>query len=372
MRIGIDAKWFYSRNNPSGAVVVQNIIEGISKLQTDDVFYIFLDKKDINQEFPYKQENMILVYIWGKVNLLSNLFVLPFYAYKFEIDVFMFQNFNSPFCKCKKVVYIHDVMYYTHPEFFTLKERLYLHPLKWIQYNCDQIITISENEKQRLIRLNFKNPDKIEVVYHGVNAIYKPLGEFDPVFIDEMRVHYSLPREYILYVGRLNIRKNIVKLLEAIPLLEDKDIKLVIVGGADETSIDFDEVINKLNISDRVVMLGYTPFDHLPSIYALAKVFCFPSLEEGFGMPPLEAMASNVPVIVSNTSCMPEICGDAALYFNPHSSLEIASGINKLLKFNELHLQMANNGFMHAKKFNWYSSVNLIYEQLQKTGEIKG
>jgi glycosyltransferase involved in cell wall biosynthesis len=160
--------------------------------------------------------------------------------------------------------------------------------------------------------------------------------------------------------------------LEAIPLLEDKDIKLVIVGGADETSIDFDEVINKLNISDRVVMLGYTPFDHLPSIYALAKVFCFPSLEEGFGMPPLEAMASNIPVVVSNTSCMPEICGDAALYFNPHSSLEIASGINKLLEFKELHLQMANNGFMHAKKFNWYSSVNLIYEQLQKTGEIKG
>jgi glycosyltransferase involved in cell wall biosynthesis len=371
MRIGIDAKWFYSRDNPSGAVVVRNIIEGIAKLQTDDVFYIFLDRKNINEEFPYKQKNMILVYIWGRINLLSNLFVLPFYAYKFEIDVFMFQNFNSPFCNSKKVVYIHDVMYYTHPEFFTLKERLYLHPLKWIQYNCDQIITISENEKQRLIGLKFKMTNKIKVVYHGVNAIYKPLHEFNPVFIDKVRVLYSLPSEYILYVGRLNIRKNIVKLLEAMPLLEDKNIKLVIVGSADETSIDFNEIVNKLNISNQVIMLGYTPFEHLPSIYAQAKVFCFPSLEEGFGMPPLEAMASNVPVIVSNTSCMPEICGDAAMYFDPHSSIEIAYNINKLLQCKELHLQQANKGVSHAKKFNWSSSVNLIYEQLKKTGQIK-
>jgi glycosyltransferase involved in cell wall biosynthesis len=309
MRIGIDAKWFYSLNNPSGAVVVQNIIEGIAKLQTDDIFYIFLDRKDINKEFPYIKENIILVYVWGRINLLSNLFVLPFYAYKFKVDVFMFQNFNSPFCKSKKVVYIHDVMYYTHPEFFTFRERLYLHPLKWIQYNCDQIITISENEKQRLIRLKFKDSSKIKVVYHGVNEIYKPLSEFNPDFIDQIRIDYLLPTEYILYVGRLNIRKNIIKLLEAIPLLDDKNIKLVIVGSIDQTSIDFDEIINKLNISNRVLMLGYVPFEHLNSIYALAKIFCFPSLEEGFGMPPLEAMASNVPVVVSNASCLPGMWG---------------------------------------------------------------
>jgi glycosyltransferase involved in cell wall biosynthesis len=370
MKIGIDAKWFYSRSNPSGSVVVRNIVEGITKLITDDVFYVFLDKNDIDKEFPYQKENIILVYVWGRINLFSNVFVLPFYIKKFKIDVFMFQNFNSPFCNCKKIVYIHDVMYYTNPEFFTFKERLYLHPLKWIQYNCDQIITISENEKKRLISLGFQNADKITVIYHGVNEVFKPLNEFDSEFIDKVRAIYSLPSEYILYVGRLNIRKNIVKLLEAIPLLEDKKIKLVIVGSADETSIDFYNILRELNILNRVMILGYTPFDHLPSIYALAKVFCFPSLEEGFGMPPLESMASNIPVIVSNTSCMPEICGESALYFNPHSSLEISKSINKLLNSDKLHSELALKGVAHAKMFKWSSSVNLIYEQLKKYNKL--
>ena len=94
MNIGIDAKWFYSRSNPSGSVVVRNIIEGIAKLITDDVFYIFLDKNDIDQGFPYQKENIILVYVWGIINWFSNIFVLPFYIKRFKIDVFMFQNFN--------------------------------------------------------------------------------------------------------------------------------------------------------------------------------------------------------------------------------------------------------------------------------------
>lgn len=365
MRIGIDAKWFYSKSNPSGSVVIRNIVEGISKLQTDDVFYIFLNRDDIDKNFPFKQENLKLVYVWGKVNLLSNLFVLPYYVLKFQIECFLFQNYNSPFCKSKKIVYIHDVMYYTHPHFFTLKERLYLYPLIWLQYNCDQIITISENEKKRLVNLKFQNKDKITVVYHGINTKFKPKSFYNFDFIDSVVDKYSLPSNYILYVGRLNVRKNIIKLLEALPLLDDINIKLVIVGSPDTTSLNFNNVINELKLTDRVIMLGYTSFDHLPLIYSLAKVFCFPSLEEGFGMPPLEAMASNVPIAVSNASCMPEICSDAALYFDPDSSKDIALTLNKILNSEELRNQLSARGLLHTQKFNWDISVNKIYQKMK-------
>lgn len=364
MKIGIDAKWFYS-GSPSGVVVVRNIVENILKINLEDEFYIFLDKKEKNKEFPFTHPKLKLIYIWADFNLLSNLFVLPIVANKLKIDIILFQNFNAPFFKGKKIVFIHDAMYYTHPEYFNLKERLYLYPTKLLQLNCNKVITISESEKKRLIKIGFQKDIDIEVVYNGIGAGFKSKEKLDPSKIPTIRNKYKLPHNFLLYVGRLNIRKNIKHLLEAMPHCSE-DISLIIVGKVDNKMFDYEKLINNLNIHNRVIKLGFVENEDLPYIYALATIFCYPSYEEGFGIPPLESMSAGVPVVVSNRSCLPEVCGEAGSYADPDSPKSIAIAINKLLLDSKLYDEKKRLGFEQVKKYSWVKSATLISNILHK------
>ena len=186
----------------------------------------------------------------------------------------------------------------------------------------------------------------------------------DPASIRRAKTVFKLPDEYLLFVGRLNLRKNIDNLLRAIPLLRNKTIPLVIVGADNWKKSNHLKIIRELKIEDRIVFTGAV-FKELGLIYSMAKVFCFPSYAESFGLPPLEAMASGVPVVVSNTTSLPEVCGDAGSYANPNKPEEIALAIDNLLTNDQLYSSKRQLGLVQAKKFTWTRAAQNVINSIE-------
>jgi len=257
------------------------------------------------------------------------------------------------------------VLFLSNPEYYTIYERLYFAPLKFLTKTADSIITVSDEEKKRLIEFGFSHIDsKVTVAHHGVDPSFLPIEHHDPAIVHRVKSKYGLPDRFLLYVGRLNLRKNLDNLLRAVPLLNDKTIPLVIVGADDWKKSNHRVIIRKLGIQDRIIFTGAI-FEDLHRVYALAEVFCFPSYAESFGLPPLEAMASGVPVVVSNTTSLPEVCGDAAEYVNPNKPGEMALAIDKLLSNSQLHAERRKLGLLQAKKFTWEKAADIVIRTIE-------
>jgi glycosyltransferase involved in cell wall biosynthesis len=361
MKIGIDAKWFFE-GPASGRVVIRNLVKQLIGLPPNDELYIFLDARAKRLDFPYLRPHVHLVYVWGGVNMLSNIFVLPFSAWNLHLDVFIFQNFSPLFSNFRRHAYIHDVLFKTHPQFYTRTERLYLWPLKYLAWFAHRLCTVSVTEKKRMAEIGYGDERRIDVVYHGVDEAFMPRERHDSGALLAVAEKYALPDRFILYVGRLNVRKNVFNLLKALPLLKNSSISLVVVGGYDWKMTNVDSLLMELGIANRIIFTGPVYGEDLPRIYALATVLCFVSYAESFGLPALEGMASGVPVVVSNRTCLPEICADAALYAEPDSPAEIADMIDRLLDDNQLWQQQRERGLKRACDFTWRRSAEHLLE----------
>ena len=293
--------------------------------------------------------------------MLSNTLLLPIMAKLYGLEAMLFQNFSSLWPnKLRKIVYIHDVLFLDYPEYFSNSELMYFKRMKRFASAADMIITISNSEKERLVKNNVAGNSRIEVVYHGINPDFKTRASYPGEILNALALKYNLPQRYLLYVGRINIRKNIARLVSAINMLNDTAIKLVIVGGVGAGAISLKNHIEAEGLSQRVIFTGHVPENDLYLIYANATVFCFPSYAEGFGLPPLEAMKCGVPVIVSHRTAMPEVCGDAAVYIDPDNTADIAEKIDFLLTDEDLYEEKVQQGINHAGKFSWQISANGI------------
>jgi glycosyltransferase involved in cell wall biosynthesis len=367
MKIGIDAKWYFE-GPPSGKRVVRNLVDYLLKIDRENEYVIFFNKKHKKEIFPFKEsKNLSLCYIWAGNNALSNIFVLPFFSNKYRVDVTLYQTFVSPFGKSSKIAYIHDVLFLSNPEFYTIYERLYFLPLRFLTRFSTTIITVSNEEKKRLLKYKYAtNENKITVAYHGVEPAFMPLENHDAVSCDLVKKQYNLPDKFLLFVGRLNLRKNVNTLLKAIPLLNDKKIKLVIVGATDWKESDHEHLLKDLLIANRIHFTGAV-YKELNVVYSMATVFCFPSYAESFGLPPLEAMASGIPVVVSNTTSLPEICGDAGNYVNPERPEEIAMAVDNLLSDDQLYRTKKLLGLNRAKKFTWDAAALIVLDCMKNS-----
>jgi len=365
MKIGFDAKWFF--DGPiSGKVVLQNTLPNLFELYPEHDWFLFFDKKDELALLPFYGPNIHVHYVWAGFNMLSNLFVLPFYIKKLKLDVMVFQNFSIRRKNCKSIVFIHDILFEYLPEYFTWKERLYFKPMKWSSLHADRIITTTEFVKKDLQKYNYAtNLAAIDIVPLGVSNRFKPLVMHDNISIEKVKEKYNLPEQYLLFVGRLNIRKNIQGLLNALPLLGNNDIPLIIVGKTDWKVPQLDNLLSEESIKKRVLFTGAVKDDELAIIYALAKVFCFPSFAEGFGLPPIEAMASGIPVVVSGRTALPEVCGAAGNFIDPDDPSGIADMINKLLEDQQLYETKVQQGLFWASQFSWQRTAKRLMESIQ-------
>ena len=202
-----------------------------------------------------------------------------------------------------------------------------------------RVLTVSEYSRQRLLEWSGVDPEQVTVVGNGVESAFSPVG----------RVHQP-GYPYIFYVRNTKPHKNVARLLEAFAQMEMPDVRLVLSGEADEATR---HQALQLEIDGRVVFAGRIPEADLPAYYRGAAVVTMPSLYEGFGLPPLEGMASGVPVVVSNVTSLPEVVGDAGLLVDPNEAGSIAEGLTRALTDTALRETLRARGLERAKQFNW-------------------
>ena len=368
INLGIDAKWFF-KGPPSGKMVVKNLVDQII-LNNRGRFNLFLliNSKFSKQAAEYFPADVNIILLPDVPNLLSNLFLVPVVAFRYKLETVLFQNFTSPWPdKLRKITYIHDVLFLDYPEYYSKPERIYFKQMKRLAVSANRIIAISDSEKKRLLANNFASDARINIVYHGINNDFKPIANCDEVEIQSVINKYSLPGRYLLFVGRVNIRKNLLNLVKALAFLDDVSIPLLVAGEKGVVYAELERYINTEKLINRIVFTGHLPEKDLQLVYACATIFCFPSFAEGFGLPPLEAMKCGVPVVTSNRTAMPEVCGDAAMYIEPDDPYDIASKINALLNNPELYEAQVQKGLLRAADFIWANSANQILTIIEET-----
>lgn len=362
MKIGIDAKYYFS-GTPSLISVVSNLCDKIIENSGGSEIIIFLSSKDKHRqaEFarkiaPYK--NVSFQYIPGRFNFIVNMFFYPLFFFNKNFDVIMFQNY-IPFWKLSKTLYVnyvHDFLFLDYPQFFSKSQRILFRFMLYAVKRADHVITISESERNRVLKHSGINPSKIDFVYHGINESFSERSLENK---QRVKAKFQLPEKFILYVGRLNRRKNIKALLGAFSMLKS-NISLVIIGKSEIQEFELDDEILRLGIKNRVLKFEFVPGDDLQDIISAATLFVFPSFAEGFGLPPLEAMRSGVPTIVSTGMAMPEVCKDGALYFDPNNTVELAEKLDFLLSDQNQYNHFKASGKLIAETYTWEKSAKEV------------
>lgn len=366
MRIGIDGRWLF-RGNPSGRVVVRNLAWQLLEHHPENEYFIFLSRRDRQRPWPWQRANVHAVYLPGAIGIVSVCMLLPWKAAKLGLDACLSFHFPPLGGTYKKIVWIDDVIFLEHPEFFTWKERLYFWPIRRLARLADRISTVSRSEMARMARLGFAPAANIACVPDGVDARFRPASGHDARRLREVRERYGLPERYLLYVGRMNVRKNIQNLLLALPRVRDREIRLFLAGKPAWKMFDLPARVAKLGLSGRVVLLGEVADEDLPALYAQATVFCYVSLAEGFGLPPLEAMASGVPAVVSDRDALPEVCGEAGTYVDPARPEAIAAAIDSLLGDPAARERKRRQGLERAGMFTWRQSAEQLQRLIRET-----
>jgi glycosyltransferase involved in cell wall biosynthesis len=306
-----------------------------------------------------------------------------------KYDLVHFTQFNHPvFYKGRFVVTVHDLTMLGH-----------LHrqnPIKRIAFNkvmeaaakkSVKILTVSETSKKEIIEYYGTKEDKIVVTYLGTDDKYNLQVKNKNSKIEKFRKKYDIPGEYILYTGMWKRHKNLLRMLEAFEKaakkgeIADRKIQLVMAGKIDKREPEVIELIKKINSkfeegskekgegalhptpsTPRIITTGFITEEELPIAYAGASAYIIPSLSEGFGLPPLEAMACGTPVISSKESCMPEILGDVPLYFDPYNVDDMAEAMEKIIVDKELRKAMIPKGLEQVQKYSWEDTAQKTFE----------
>jgi glycosyltransferase involved in cell wall biosynthesis len=266
----------------------------------------------------------------------------------------------------KSVVTIHDLIFLRYPEYYKSVDRvIYTRKFRYACENADKIIAISECTKRDIISFFNVPEEKIAVVYQGCHPDFgKKVTEEKK---QEVIEKYKLPSSYVLYVGSIESRKNLLVAVKALHGV-DPEVHLVAIGKQTPYQDEVERYVMQANLSERVHILNRIPFADLPACYQLASVFVFPSFFEGFGIPILEALNSEIPVIAATGSCLEEAGGPGSVYVDPVDEQKLAGQINRILSDNAVSHEMIEEGRKYAQRFNdevLASDTMKIYERFR-------
>lgn len=273
-------------------------------------------------------------------------------------DLYFSPGFNPPlFIRRRLVFVVHDLIHVDFLDESTVFKRIYYHffILPAVR-QCFRVLTDSEFSRRRIIEWSGVNEAKVVVVGCGVDSSFSPTGAaWQPGY------------RYILYVGNKKPHKNLCRMLKAFKIVTNRhEVRLVLSGNPSQELL---EIAHHICIDDRIVFLGNVDDELLPNYYRGAELFVFPSLYEGFGLPPLEAMACGIPVVVSNTTSLPEVVGDAAIFVDPYDVASIASGIELGLSDHNLRQRMRLKGIKQAGLFPWEQCAAKVNRVLAEAAE---
>lgn len=257
----------------------------------------------------------------------------------------------------RSVVTIHDLGDLYFPTAHPIDQRIYQSwSRRWNARKASHLFADSQATKDDLIKFYRVDPPKISVVYPAYDArLFKPVR--DARVVEETMVRFRVDRDYILTIGTIHPRKNYIRLIEAFARLPTTNYQLLIVGKRGWHYHPIYKRVQELNLQSRIAFLDFVPASDLPALISGARLFAFPSLHEGFGLPILEAQACGTPVVCSNTSSLPEAAGEGALFFDPHDVNAIADAVQRALSGTVLRETLIARGFENVKRFSWEKSA---------------
>lgn len=357
MNIGFDAKRAFLNQSGLGnysRTLILSLLEYYPDIQLS--LFTTSRKNDGFSASVSEQKNVSIIepkkFFDKKVNFKWRSYGIASLLSKNKIDVYHGLSNELPFnisaFKGKKIVTIHDLIFLRYPKLYPLFDRtIYNKKFKRSCENADVVIATSEQTKSDILHFYSIKPQKIKVVYQSCNKVfYKETSENQP---EKIRLKYNLPGKYLLYVGTIEERKNLLVILKALTIV--RNIPLVVIGKKKSYFKKIQEFVAANNLENRVLFLESIPNEELPVIYRYAEVFIYPSLFEGFGIPIIEALTSKVPVITTQSGCFSEAGGKNSLYIDPTSQEQLAEEIKRLLTSPELRKEMIEKGFEHSKKF---------------------
>lgn len=366
MRIAIDARKL--RDFGIGTYI-RNILIELSRLDRETE-YVVLCRPDDIEAGDVLGRNFRMVPEAAPAYSIAEQFRIPLSLAREKVDLLHEPHYVlPPLLRCRSVVTIHDCIHLMFPQY--LPNRLayvYAKGSMWTATRkANKILTVSEASKRDILRFFDVPPDKVDVIYNAIDERF--LAPADPERMDQARQRYQLDHPFVLYVGNIKPHKNIERLIDAFGRARGQcpdDLKLIIIGDEISKYPALRQSVHKHKLDKHVRFLGFQPMETLAAFYRLARVFVFPSLYEGFGLPPLEAMACGAPVVTSNVSSLPEVAGGAALLVDPHDADAIAAGIVQAVNDETLRQDLIARGRDRARSFSWTQSVRRIHQIYQE------
>jgi glycosyltransferase involved in cell wall biosynthesis len=360
VRIGIDARKLHDFGI---GTYIRNLLRHLARLDSQTEFVIFCRPED-RETLAAVGENFRPVPETSGNYSIAEQVKIPWALRREGVTLFHAPHYVlPPLVRCRSVVTIHDVIHLMFPQY--LPNRVAFAYAKWsitqAAQRATRIMTVSHSSKRDILRFVDTEPGKIDVIYNA----YDERFAIEPREEDVVRVRerYQLADEFVLYAGNVKPHKNLERLIDAFAIVRKRGLdhlKLVLIGDEISKYTALRRAVHQHQLHSYVRFLGYLPEETLAVMYRLAGVFVFPSLYEGFGLPPLEAMASGTPVVTSNVSSLPEVAGDAAVLVDPYDPQAIADGIYRVLTDETLRREMVHKGIARAGQFSWEQSVRHV------------
>lgn len=372
MRIGIEAQRIFRKKKHGMDMVALELIKQLQIIDTVNEYFIFVNNVEDIDVLP-KTSNFNIVQVKASPYPVWEQYYLPKVVKEYQIDVLHCTSNTAPInLSVPLILTLHDIIYlekwnFTQGTSYQIVGNLYR---RWnvpiVVKKAKHILTVSNFERDRITSYFKFNQSQVSTAYNGVGKHFAPIADKEELL--RIKKLYNLPDNYIFFLGNTDPKKNVIGVLKALSILKQNGqlkSKLLMLDINRDYLLNLMKQINDESLIDDIVFSGYVPNKDLPAIYSQASLFLYPSLRESFGIPLLEAMACGAPLITSNTSSMPEIATNAALFVNPFNAAEIADAIVKLQNDENLQNQLVQNGFNRVKYFTWENNAKQTVELYQ-------
>ena len=378
MRIAVNALYLLPGRVGGTETYIRNLVKWLVKVDRLNSYVVFINRESAGifekeapgcevVPCPIAATNRPLRILWEQV-------VLPFQLLRRGADVLFSAGMTTPFlCPVPSVLVVFDLQHSLLPQNFPPLQLFFLKTIIYLSAKVSAgIVTISEKVRQDLVDLYRIPRERIAVTHLAVDhSSFFPRGEAE---VEAARKKYGLPGRFVLYAAASLPHKNHARLLAALQTLRERGegVRLVLIGARDKGREALARTIREAGLGDDVVFTGWLPFEDIPPIMCAAEALVFPSLNEGFGLPVIEAMACGVPVVCSDIEPLPEVAGDAARFVDARDQASIAEGISAVVGDRDLRRRLIERGFRRAMEYTWENTALKTLSFVRSIGEAAG
>jgi len=355
MKIGVEGRTLQGKRYGVARYLV-NLLRNLMQIDLDNEYLVYLSDEIEPLGLDHANLDFRIIRMWP--GILWRHLRLPMTMRKDEIDLHFSPSYMLPLIKtCPSVVVVHDITFKVHPEWFSADRRFLFDGIFWREVRrAERIVTVSEHSKKDIVECLTVDPGRVVVIQEAADEAFRPVK--DEKKLVDIRKRLGLSEGFIFTVGSIHTRRNLERLIEATASAGRDfgiDPMLLIVGTPAPFSppVDISGAADRCGIKDRVIQVPYVSDQELVLLYNVCGLFVYPSLYEGFGLPVIEAMACGAPVACSNTTSIPEVAGQAVIYFDPASVEEMADAIGRGLTDQTLREELSRKGKERAATFSW-------------------